>query len=85
MNEEETIARLKKFDEPIIVCHHLLENPYLNLNFPDDIAYDEAWCDLCEELLQKEHGWTDKSLKFANLKACCKFCFTKVRERSGRS
>lgn len=50
MNEEETIKRLKKLDEPTFVCQHIFANTYLNLNFPYDMEEDnEAWCDECEK------------------------------------
>lgn len=81
MSEEETIAKLKKYDEPILVCNHLIENQYLHLNFPESVDDDQAWCDQCEAILQEEGGWTDRAVKFANLKPCCRCCFAEMRER----
>lgn len=80
MREEDTIARLKQLNEPALICSHLLMNQYLNLNFPDNIDDGEAWCDACEAMLQKEGGWTEKLLKFANLKPYCKWCFDEMKE-----
>ena len=80
MSEEETIKKLKKLNEPVIICQHLLMNRYLNLNFPNDIDEDDqAWCDECEKILQEEGGWTDRALEFADLKPYCKYCFAEMK------
>lgn len=80
MSEQETIARLKKLDEPALICQHLLMNRYLNLNFPFDMEEgDQAWCDECEKMFQAEEGWTDKVLKFADFKPYCKYCFIDLK------
>lgn len=82
MCENKTIALLKQLNEPAIICHHLIENPCLHLNFPYDIDEDDqAWCDECEKILQEEQGWTDRALKFANLKTCCKYCFAELKQK----
>ena len=81
MSEEETIAKLKKLDEPAIICQHLLINPDLNLNFPCNEEDDEAWCDECEKNLRKEGGWTDRAVKLADLKPCCKYCFAELKQK----
>ncbi len=73
MNKETTI-------ETAIVCHHLLKNPYLHINFPHNIDDDQAWCDDCEQVFQDEHGWTEEALNFADLKACCNHCFREMKE-----
>lgn len=82
MSEEETIARLKKLNEPAIICRHLLINPDLNLNFPFDIEEDdEVWCDECEKILNEEGSWTDRVIKFADLKPYCRYCFADLKRR----
>lgn len=80
MSEENTITRLKKYDEPVIICQHLLMNRYLKLNFPSDIDDDDLfWCDECEKMLNKEGDWTDKALNFANFYKYCRVCFAEMR------
>ena len=81
MSEEETIAKLKKINEPAIICQHLLMNPDLNLNFPCDEEDDEAWCDECEKIFQEEEGWTDRALEFADIKPYCKYCFAEMKQK----
>lgn len=81
MSEEETIDQLKKYDEPVWTCHHLIDNQYLHLNFPKNADDDQAWCDKCEATLREEGGWTDVALEFVNLKPCCRCCFAEMRER----
>ena len=82
MSEEETIARLKKLNEPTFICHHLLENPDQNLNFQCDIEYDnEVWCDACEKILMEEGGWTDRAMKFVDMKPYCRYCFAELKQK----
>lgn len=80
MSKEKTIQRLKKLNEPAIVCQHLLKNPDLNLNFPSGIDDNQAWCDSCEGVFKEENGWQEKALEFADFKACCGYCFRQMKE-----
>lgn len=79
-SEENTISRLKALNEPALICNHILQNRYLNLNFPDSIEDDEAWCNQCDAILQKEGKWTEKLLKFADFQPYCKDCFRELKK-----
>lgn len=82
MSEEETIAKLKKLNEPAFICKHLLLNPDSNLNFPYDINEDnQVWCDECEKILQEEGMWTDRAEKFADIKPYCRYCFAELKQK----
>lgn len=81
MSEEQTIDRLKALNVPAFVCQHLIKNPYLNLNFPCCFLDNNAWCDECEKFLQKEHGWTDKAVKFVDIQPYCRYCFAEMKSR----
>lgn len=80
MSEEDTIKRLKNFNEPALICQHLLMNCHLAFNVPEDIELDsQAWCNECEKVLQEEKGWTDKAMEFAGFEDYCKICFEDLR------
>ncbi|AHJ97555.1 DUF6882 domain-containing protein [Hymenobacter swuensis] len=40
----------------------------------------QAWCDECEKVRQKEGGWNDKSMVFANIKLVCEQCYFEMKE-----
>jgi hypothetical protein len=69
------------------LCRHLVEGKNLGFNIgydpenPDDL-YPDAWCDECEEVLDAEGAWNDKSEKFADIKLLCSHCYEDIRERN---
>lgn len=86
MTENETVCSLHKKEATAIVCIHLCtaESASVGFNVPADIVNDlEAWCDECEKIVNKEGGWTDRALKFADLRPCCVGCFISLKRRMG--
>ncbi len=69
------------------VCNHLVNGEQLGFNIgydpeePDDI-YPDAWCDKCEEVLDSEGEWNDKSEKFADIKVLCAGCYIGLRDKN---
>ncbi|GAA5218506.1 DUF6882 domain-containing protein [Corallincola platygyrae] len=69
------------------ICHHLSEGENLGFHMgfdPDDpdALYPDAWCDKCDEVLEKEGEWNDVSEAFANIKMVCSGCYQEIRERN---
>lgn len=69
------------------ICRHLSEGEGLGFHEghdpenPDDL-YPDAWCDACEEVLEREGEWNDTSEGFANIKIVCANCYQDIRERN---
>jgi hypothetical protein len=69
------------------ICHHLSEGEKLGFNVgfdpnePDDL-YPDAWCDQCDEVLEQEGEWNDKSEAFADIKLVCAGCYCEIREKN---
>ncbi|TGE28792.1 DUF6882 domain-containing protein [Hymenobacter metallicola] len=51
--------------------------PEMELEEDDDF---QAWCDKCEIVRQKEDGWNDKSMAFADIKLVCERCYFEIKE-----
>lgn len=69
------------------ICCHLGDGENLGFNLafdPDDedCLYPDAWCDKCDEVLEKEGEWNDTSEAFANIKLVCSECYKQIRERN---
>ena len=69
------------------VCHHLSNGEQLGFHMgfdPDaqDELYPDAWCDECDEILEKEGEWNESSAAFADIKVLCAGCYCEVRERN---
>jgi hypothetical protein len=45
---------------------------------------ENAWCDKCDEVLQREGEWNDKSESFAGIMAVCEGCFEEIKKRNER-
>lgn len=72
---------------PTFVCHHLLRGEGVGFNVgydPDepDALYPDAWCDACEEVVEKEGEWNDRSEAFADIRLLCSGCYCETRERN---
>ncbi len=69
------------------LCHHLLKGENLGFNVaydpdsPNDL-YPDAWCDLCNEILEKEGEWNDVSEEFSDIKLVCSGCYCEIREKN---
>lgn len=69
------------------VCQHLSKGEDLGFHVgfdPDneDQLYPDAWCNKCEEALEKEGEWNDVSEAVANIKIVCSGCYQEIRERN---
>ncbi|MCG8315482.1 MAG: hypothetical protein MI976_19920 [Pseudomonadales bacterium] len=69
------------------ICHHLSEGENLGFHMgfdPDDgdDLYPDAWCDKCDQVLEKEGEWNDASAAFANIKLVCSGCYQEIREKN---
>lgn len=40
----------------------------------------QAWCDECEKVREKEDGWNDVAMKFADIKIICEHCYFAMKE-----
>lgn len=69
------------------VCQHLVggENLGFNIGYdpdnPDDLCPD-SWCNKCQEILDSEGGWNDKSEEFADIKVLCASCYEGTRSKN---
>lgn len=69
------------------LCKHLLGSENLGFNlgydpdYPDELCPD-AWCDKCEEILDAEGEWNEKSEAFADIKLLCEYCYEDIRDRN---
>lgn len=71
------------------VCQHLVSGARLGFNWgldpenPDDPCPD-AWCDACEDALQAEGEWNDRSEAVAQISLLCNGCYERARQRNWR-
>lgn len=66
------------------VCRHLARNAGLGFfcsEDPDDPRPD-AWCGACDEVLQREGEWNDRSEPFAHVTLICAGCYDRARLRN---
>ena len=45
----------------------------------DDEDDFQAWCDICEEVRQREGEWNDQSMAFAKIKLVCEKCYFEMK------
>lgn len=69
------------------VCQHLKtgENLGFHLGYdPDnpDSLYPDAWCDECEQVLEREGEWTDVAADYANIQLVCSHCYMTIRQKN---
>lgn len=86
MAEDETVCSLHKKEATAIVCVHLCttEDCSIGFNVPADINNDlQAWCDRCEDVLNKAGKWTDRAAKLADFRPACVGCFISLKNRAG--
>lgn len=69
------------------ICQHLSNGEGLGFNMgfdpkkPDDL-YPDAWCDKCDEVLEKEGEWNDASEAFADIRLVCSGCYCDIRDKN---
>ena len=73
---------------PTVICRHLREGSRAGFHVPDEPDAEmpwlrSAWCDRCEEVLEREGEWNDRSEAFASILFVCEGCFEDVRARNG--
>ena len=74
---------------PTFICRHLQYGKGLGFNQPDVLLdpewqFENAWCDKCDEVLQREGEWNDKSESFAGITAIREGCFEEIKKRNER-
>lgn len=68
------------------VCKHIVEGEGKGFHLgydpdnPNDL-YPDAWCDECDELLEREGEWNEVTEKFADIKLLCSSCYLSFREK----
>lgn len=71
------------------ICQHLLNktNTGFEEAFETNIGMEldeeedfQAWCDECEKVRIKSDGWTDESMKFADIKLVCESCYFEMKK-----
>ena len=72
---------------PTFICGHLQCGKGLGFNQPEESLdpewpFKNAWCDKCDQFLQKEGEWNDKSESFAGIMAICEGCFEEIKKRN---
>ena len=74
--------------DPAFVCQHLAEGGKTDALGFYQAAIDlenrewgdlNAWCAACEEVLEKEGDWNDRSEAFAQVKMICQRCFAESK------
>lgn len=78
-----------EFRRRAFVCKHINHMTKVGFEeafetFEDMELFDDddfqAWCDECESVRQKEGGWNDKSMEFADIKLVCEKCYFEMKE-----
>jgi len=69
------------------ICQHLSNGEGLGFNTgydPEnpDALYPDAWCDKCDEVLDKEGEWNDASVAYSDIKMVCTGCYRNIREKN---
>ena len=74
---------------PAFVCHHFFSGERVGWNEPGEYEEDEddefagcinAWCDNCEEFVNKIGTWNEESEAFADIRLVCENCALKFKE-----
>jgi hypothetical protein len=86
-SEDKVQCSIHGANEATFMCKHLVEGEKQGFNLgydpenPDSL-YPDAWCDQCEDVLDAEGEWNDKSETFADIKVLCSQCYEEIRERN---
>ncbi|HSR40780.1 MAG TPA: hypothetical protein VLL48_01380, partial [Longimicrobiales bacterium] len=77
-------CRLHGEEGPAYVCRHLnLEEPvgFVEGYDPDepDVELFQAWCAACDEVLDREGEWNERSEWFAGIRLVCRACYRETR------
>ena len=73
--------------EAAFVCQHLAQGEGLGFHVgysedePDEL-FPDAWCDACDDVLEKEGEWNDTAEAYADIKLVCSSCYADIRERN---
>ncbi len=70
--------------KPTFICKHLRDEQGQGFHQSDDTVDEDwpfqyAWCDECNQILQEEDGWNDRSEEFAQIVAICEGCFEDIK------
>jgi hypothetical protein len=71
-----------------LVCRHLASGSAAQgffYEYPEedpDATCPDAWCQACENLLEKEGGWNEAAMQHAGLRVVCDECFRQIRARN---
>lgn len=44
----------------------------------------QAWCAACDEVLEREGEWNDRSEAFAGIRPVCRGCYREMKALNGR-
>jgi len=73
--------------EAAFVCQHLEKGEKVGFNYSydsedSDSLHPDAWCDECDDVLDEEGEWNEKTESFVGIKALCCSCYEISRERN---
>ena len=70
------------------VCKHLNKKDkvgfeesfetFENMELGDDDDF-QGWCNECEVIRQREDGWNDESMRFADIRLVCEQCYFEMK------
>jgi len=66
------------------VCQHLARGFGLGFFCAEDPQdpQPDGWCAACNQILDKEGGWNDRSEKFAGITLVCAHCYDMIKQRN---
>lgn len=71
------------FTPATYVCQHVAKGAGCGFHtaYDDDSdRWPDAWCDLCEEVLQRDGHWTERTEAIARITLLCTHCYEAARE-----
>ena len=65
------------------VCQHLVNGKKRGfVTADDDETRSDAWCDKCNDVLEEEGEWNDRSEAFAGVTLVCGYCYDEIKKRN---
>jgi hypothetical protein len=66
------------------MCQHLVSSSRQGFHCATDLStsWPDAWCDACQQALQKHGDWTDESEEEAGITLVCNICYENIRTRN---